>query len=167
MRFPSTPGPAGITVGTNHLEGAAMARDIFHQVLAKLLEAAGGNPRQMVSMLDLLRQEKLFGSYEMIVDKLQGEGWIADAPKKDHFYVTTWGIQEVKRTEPGAKSPDSESQKEAAAKAAAAYKDAAARARELAAVLDELAAGGGDAEKKAKAKKALAGLTSTLDSVLG
>ena len=39
-----------------------MALDVFHQVLPRLDELAGGNPRQMVSIVDVLKQEKLFGS---------------------------------------------------------------------------------------------------------
>lgn len=163
-----------------------MALDIFHQVLIKLLDAAGGNPRQMVSIVDILRQEKLFGSLEMIVDKLQSEGWIADAPKKDHFYVTTWGIQEVRRTAPAPPPPTAapapaaqvpepeppkpaETKKPAEPKNAAALHEAAGKARELAATLEELAtgAGGTDAQRKTKARKALAAAVSAVETALG
>jgi pyruvate/2-oxoglutarate dehydrogenase complex dihydrolipoamide acyltransferase (E2) component len=152
-----------------------MALDVFHQVLKRLDELAGGNPRQMVSIVDVLKQEKLFGSAEMIRDKLHAEGWIADASKQDHVFVTTWGIEEVRRSAgpapapaapaPAAKAPAPAAPKAAEPKNAAALRDAAARARDLAAVLDELAtgAGGTAAQRKAKAKKALAAATAAVE----
>ena len=151
-----------------------MALDVFHQVLARLLEVAGGNPRQMVSVIDVLRQERLFGNADMIVSKLQAEGWITDASKKDHVYVTTWGIDEVRRASgppPAAASSAARvpaapaAPKSAEPKNAAALRDAAAKARDLAAVLDELAtgAGGTGAQRKAKAKKALAAASAAVE----
>ncbi|MBK8594110.1 MAG: hypothetical protein IPP07_00170 [Holophagales bacterium] len=141
-----------------------MALDVFHQVLTRLHELAGGNPRQMVSIVDVLRQQKLFGSAEMILGKLQTEGWVADASKKDHVYVTTWGIEEVRRVSapaPAAAVPAAAAPvgaKPAEPKNAVALRGSAAKARELATVLEELAtgAGGTGAQRKAKAKKALA-----------
>ncbi len=141
-----------------------MALDVFHQVLTRLHELAGGNPRQMVSIVDVLRQQKLFGSAEMILGKLQTEGWVADASKKDHVYVTTWGIEEVRRVSapaPAAAVPAASAPvgaKPAEPKNAVALRGSAAKARELATVLEELAtgAGGTGAQRKAKAKKALA-----------
>ena len=150
-----------------------MALDVFHQVLVKLHELAGGNPRQMVPIVDVLRQEKLFGSADMIVGKLQSEGWIADAAKKDHVFVTTWGIEEVRKTTApaGAAAPaPAPAAPPAAAKAAepknaSALRDAAAKARELAATLEELAtgAGGTGAQRKARAKKALAAASAAVE----
>ena len=141
-----------------------MALDVFHQVLAKLLEAAGGDPRQMVPIVEVLKREKLFGSADMIATRLQSEGWIADAPKKDHVFVTTWGIEEVRRV---SAAPDAS--KPAEPKNAAALRDAAEKARALAATLDELASGtaGTAAQRKAKAKKALAAVTEAVDEAFG
>jgi hypothetical protein len=145
-----------------------MALDVFHQVLAKLHEVAGGSPRQMVSIVDVLKQEKLFGSVDTILNKLQAEGWIADAPKKDHVFVTTWGIEEVRRAAApaaGSKAPEAAAPKAAEPKNAAALREAAEKARELAASLEELAtgAGGTGAQRKAKAKKALAAVASAVE----
>lgn len=149
-----------------------MALDVFHQVLTRLHELAGGNPRQMVSIVDVLRQQKLFGSAEMILGKLQAEGWVADASKKDHVYVTTWGIDEVRRVNapapaaavPAAAAPVAA--KPAEPKNAVALREAAAKTRELAAVLEELATGGGGtgAQRKAKAKKAFAVVSAAVDA---
>ena len=136
-----------------------MALDVFHQVLKRLYELAGGNPRQMVSTFDVLKQEKLFGSAEMILNKLHAEGWVTDAPTRDHVYVTTWGIEEVLRVSaPAAAKP-------AEPKNASALREAAAKARELATTLDELAsgAGGTGAQRKAKAKKALAAVAASVE----
>ena len=72
-----------------------MALDVFHQVLKRLNDLAGGSPRQMVPILDVLRQEKLFGSVDVILNKFHSEGWIADAAKQDHVFITTWGIDEL------------------------------------------------------------------------
>jgi hypothetical protein len=143
-----------------------MALDVFHQVLAKVHEVAGGNPRQMVSIVDVLKQEKLFGSADMILNKLQSEGWIADAPKKDHVFVTTWGIEEVRRVAAPASSAEAApGPKAAEPKNAAALREAASKARDLAAALEEIASGGGGtgAQRKAKAKKALAAVSASVE----
>lgn len=142
-----------------------MARDVFHQVLAKLLETAGGDPRQMVSLVDVLKQEKLFGSADTIGNRLQAEGWIADAPKKDHVFVTTWGVEELQRSAAGTPAGGT---KVAAPKNAAALRAAAGAARDLAATLEELAdgAGGTPAQRKARAKKALAAATEAVEEAL-
>jgi hypothetical protein len=143
-----------------------MALDVFHQVLAKVHELAGGNPRQMVSIVDVLKQEKLFGSADMILNKLQSEGWIADAPKKDHVFVTTWGIEEVRRgITPAPSAEAAPAPKAAEPKNAAALREAASKARDLATALEELASGGGGtaAQRKAKAKKALAAVSASVE----
>ena len=143
-----------------------MALDVFHQVLAKVHELAGGNPRQMVSIVDVLKQEKLFGSADTILNKLPSEGWIADAPKRDHVFVTTWGIEEVHRSSaPAAAAEPAAPPKAAEPKNAAALREAASKARDLATVLDELASGGGGtgAQRKAKAKKALAAVSASVE----
>ena len=145
-----------------------MALDVFHQVLKRLDELAGGNPRQMVSIVDVLKQEKLFGSAEMILDKLHAEGWIADASKQDHVYVTTWGIEEVRRSAGPAAAAAPAAPKAAEPKNAAALRDAAEKARDLAALLEELAAGAGGtaAQRKAKAKKALGVVSTAVEEAL-
>ncbi len=159
-----------------------MALDVFHQVLTRLHELAGGNPRQAVSIVDVLKQEKLFGSAEMILSRLQTEGWVADASKRDHVYVTTWGIDEVRRVSASAPAPapaavvpapaaaaaPSAAAKPTEPKNAGPLREAAARARELATTLDELAAGAGgtSAQRKAKAKKALAAATTAVEGAL-
>ncbi|MHB1046477.1 MAG: hypothetical protein ACYC4P_10725 [Thermoanaerobaculia bacterium] len=141
-----------------------MALDVFHQVLAKLLEAAGGDPRQMVPFVEVLKQEKLFGSVDTITTRLQSEGWIADAPKKDHVFVTTWGVEELRRTNAATVTA-----KQAEPKNAAALRAAAEKARALAATLEELAAStdGTAAQRKAKARKALAAATEAVEEALG
>lgn len=150
-----------------------MALDVFHQVLTRLHEVAGGNPRQMVSVVDVLRQLKLFGSADMILGRLQAEGWVADASKKDHVYVTTWGLEEVRRVTappPAAEAPPSPqaAAKPAEPKNAGALRAAAVKARDLATALEELAtgAGGTGAQRKAKAKKALAAVSTAVEEAL-
>jgi hypothetical protein len=149
-----------------------MALDVFHQVLARLHEVAGGSPRQMVSVVDVLKQEKLFGSADMILNKLQAEGWIADASKRDHVFVTTWGIEELRRTAGAASVPAAEAatvpSPVAAPKNAEALRAAAGKARELADELEELAtgAGGTAAQRKAKAKKALGAVSTAVEEAL-
>lgn len=155
-----------------------MALDVFHQVLARLHELAGGSPRQMVSAVDVLKQEKLFGSADMILNKLHSEGWIADASKRDHVFVTTWGMEEVRRTAGAAPVPPVEAPatpapvappRAAEPKNAAALRAAAGKARELADALEEMATGGGGtgAQRKARAKKALAAVAAAVDEALG
>ena len=125
----------------------------------------------MVSIVDVLRQQKLFGSAEMILGKLQAEGWVADASKKDHVYVTTWGIEEVRRVSAPAPAAAVHAAaapvgaKPAEPKNAVALRGSAAKARELATVLEELAtgAGGTGAQRKAKAKKALAVVSAAVE----
>lgn len=150
-----------------------MALDVFHQVLAKLHEVAGGSPRQMVSIVDVLKQEKLFGSADMILNKLHSEGWIADASKKDHVYVTTWGIEEVRRIAGAVPVPAAPAAAVpaplAAPKNAEALRAAAGKARDLAGALEELSAdaGGTAAQRKAKAKKALAAVSAAVEEAFG
>jgi hypothetical protein len=150
-----------------------MALDVFHQVLTRLHELAGGSPRKAVSFVDVLKQERLFGSAEMILRKLQAEGWVADATKKDYVYVTTWGIDELRRVSaplpaPAAALPATTppaAVKPAEPKNAGALREAAAKSRELATTLEEFAAGGGGtgAQRKAKAKKALAAVSAAVE----
>jgi hypothetical protein len=121
----------------------------------------------MVSIVDVLKQEKLFGSADMILNKLHSEGWIADASKRDHVYVTTWGLEEVRRSA-GAPPPDASS-KAPEPKNAEALRAAAGKARELADALEEFAtgAGGTGAQRKAKAKKALAATAAAVEEAFG
>ncbi len=143
-----------------------MALDVFHQVLMRLNEAAGGNPRQMVPILDVLRREKLFGSADVILNKFHSEGWIADAAKQDHVTITTWGIEELRRVE-GAGSA-ARGSTAAEPKNAAALREAAAKATGLATLLAGFARGEGGtgAQRKAKAKKALAALSEAVEEAL-
>ncbi len=142
-----------------------MALDVFHQVLSRLCDLAGGNPRNMVSVVDVLKQEKLFGSSEMILNKLHTEGWIADAPTKGHVFVTTWGVEEVARASVPAAAAAPSAPKGAEPKNAAALREAAAKARALAEALEEIASGGGGSatQRRAKAKKALATAVSAVE----
>lgn len=146
-----------------------MALDVFHQVLSKLLETAGGNPKKMVSATDVLKQEKLFGSAEMILNRLHSEGWITDAPAKDHVFVTVWGIEELERVaRPGPSAAAASRAPEP--KNAAALREAAEKARGLATLLEELATGAGGgtpAQRKAKAKKSLGALSEAVDEAFG
>ncbi len=146
-----------------------MALDVFHQVLTKLYETAGGNPRQMVSIVDVLKQEKLFGSVDMILTKLQAEGWIADAPTRNHVFVTTWGVEEIRRTSTAPGPASGTAPKAPEPKNAGAIREAAERARELASALEELAtgAGGTGAQRKARAKKALGAVTAAVEEAFG
>jgi hypothetical protein len=150
-----------------------MALDVFHQVLARLHEVAGGSPRQMVSIVDVLKQEKLFGSADMILNKLHSEGWIADASKRDHVFVTTWGIEEVRRIAGASPVPAAEASAvpapAAAPKNAEALLAAAGKARDLAVALEEFAtgAGGTAAQRKAKAKKALGAVSTAVEEAFG
>ena len=128
----------------------SMALDVFHQVLSKLHELAGGSPRQMVSVVDVLKQEKLFGSVDMILDKLQSAGWIADAPKavprlRDDVGDRGASAGGRARSAPGAvaAAPRARAAKTPEPKNAAALRDAASKARELATLLEELATGAG------------------------
>lgn len=142
-----------------------MALDVFHQVLARLLEVAGGSPKQMVSVVDVLKQERLFGNADTILTKLLAEGWIADAQKTDHVFVTPWGIEELRLASVPVPKAGTPVPKAAEPKNAAALRAAAARTGELAALLEELAtgAGGTPAQRKAKAKKALAAVSAAVE----
>ncbi len=139
----------------------------------------------MVSLADVVKREKLTAHLDSISGRLQNDGFIADAAKHDFVYITTWGIEEVKRVtqkaappeaakpapvaapppppEPPKAVPPPEPPK-AEAKNAAELRQAAERARELAQVLEEVVtAGGTPAQRRAKAKKALAAATAAVE----
>jgi hypothetical protein len=123
----------------------------------------------MVSIVDVLKQERLFGSADTILKKLHAEGWIADAPKTDYVFVTPWGIEELRRANAPIAQAGGPASKGAEPKNAQALRVAAGKATELAALLEELAtgAGGPPAQRKAKAKKALAAVSGAVEEAFG
>ena len=127
-----------------------MAFDVYHQALQAISEACDGNPGQLVSVVDVLKRLRLLGNREMILSHLLHEGWVADAPKTDHVFLTSWGIEELEKAR--RKGPGGPSSAEKA-------REAARLGRELVGLLEEWTEKGPAKALSEKTKKALAALT--------
>lgn len=71
--------------------------NVFHKVLVKIHEVAGGKDSVDVDLADLLKKEGYFPNIDNISKQLQDEGWITEPGRKHTIRITHWGIIEVKR----------------------------------------------------------------------
>lgn len=134
-----------------------MALDVYHQVLEGIHEACGGRTGQLVHVVDVLRKLKLIGNREMILSHLLHEGWIADAPKTDHVFLTPWGAEELEKTRrkpsAGGSTPEDRA------------REAARMARELVGLLEEWVERGPKKPLVEKTRKALAALSEAVEDL--
>lgn len=135
-----------------------MALDVYHQVLQAIHEACGGRTGQLVHVVEVLRKLKLVGNREMILSHLLHEGWIADAPKTDHVFLTPWGVEELEKTlrkasDQGGGTPEDRA------------RDAARMARELVGLLEEWVERGPKKPLVEKTRKALAALSEAVEDL--
>ncbi len=79
--------------------------DVYHKVLAKLLDASGGRETEAVDLKELVKKEGFLSSYPDIFQHLSRQSWIAETPRADVVKITHWGITEAKKS--GAPGGDS------------------------------------------------------------
>jgi hypothetical protein len=126
-----------------------MKVDVYHLVLGKVYEAAGGNAKKLVNMLEIVKQEGFGGAKDDIFEFLNHEGWVVDSPTQGHVFITPWGMEEHKRFSSRSK-PDKQKLIEEAVKES---NKAASTARELADAFEQYAKALPVPEKDAEAKK--------------
>ena len=71
--------------------------DVFHKVLTRIYEIAGGRETQEVDFIELLKKEGFYPNRDSIKDHLSTEGWITDSARPDNVRLTHWGIAEAKK----------------------------------------------------------------------
>ncbi len=72
--------------------------DVYHKVLARLLEATGGRESEKVDIKELVKKEGFLSSYPDIFQHLSRQSWIAETPRPDVVRITHWGITEAKKS---------------------------------------------------------------------
>ncbi|MBA2380127.1 MAG: hypothetical protein H0V76_11200 [Blastocatellia bacterium] len=86
--------------------------DVYHKVLAKLYDEAGGKDSARVDLTDILKREGFLPSIDSISGYLIGESWVTETDRKHVVKLTHWGIAEAKRTIAGAPDKNQIVQKE-------------------------------------------------------
>ncbi len=86
--------------------------DVYHKVLAKLYDEAGGKDSAKVDLTDVLKREGFLPSIDSISGYLIGESWVTETDRKHVVKLTHWGIAEAKRTLAGAPDKNQIVQKE-------------------------------------------------------
>lgn len=71
--------------------------NVFHKVLTKIYEIAGGKDSVDVDLVDLTKKEGFYSSIDSISRQLQDEGWITEGSKTNIVRITHWGTTEAKR----------------------------------------------------------------------
>ncbi len=86
--------------------------DVYHKVLAKLLESTGGRESESVDLRELVKKEGFLPSYPDIFQHLSRQSWIAETPRADVVRITHWGVTEAKKTASGVVDPTAEIRRE-------------------------------------------------------
>lgn len=126
-----------------------MKVDVYHHILGKVYEATGGQPKKLVNMSDIIKQEGFASSKDDIFEFMSHEGWIVDASRPGEIFLTPWGAEEHKRFSERNK-PDKQKHIEDAVKAS---NQAASTARDLADTLEQYAKSLPLSNKESEAKK--------------
>ncbi|MEJ7847007.1 MAG: hypothetical protein WKF92_02845 [Pyrinomonadaceae bacterium] len=71
--------------------------DVYHKILTKIFELAGGKETGEVDMKELLKREGFFPSIDSISSHLLAESWITETPRRDFVKLTHWGIAEARK----------------------------------------------------------------------
>ncbi len=74
-----------------------MKVDVYHFILGKVFDLAGGNIKKMINMLEIVKKEGFASSKDDIFEFMTSEGWIVDAPAPGQVFITPWGMEEHKR----------------------------------------------------------------------
>jgi hypothetical protein len=118
--------------------------DVYHKVLARLLEATGGKETETVDFKELVKKEGFLPSYPDIFQHLSRQSWIAETARADVVRITHWGITEAKKSTTGTDGGEQVLKRDAAR--------ISSEARELIAILDEFS-NDPSSEVAAKAEK--------------
>jgi len=71
--------------------------DVYHKILTRIFELAGGKETGEVDMKELLKREGFFPSIDSISSHLLAESWITETPRKHVVKLTHWGIAEARK----------------------------------------------------------------------
>jgi hypothetical protein len=112
-----------------------MPVDVYHHILGRVYQVTGGQPKKLVNMLDIIKQEGFSSSKDDIFEFMSHEGWIVDAHAPGEIFLTPWGVEEHKRFSERNK-PNKQKHIDDAIKAS---NQAASAARELADTLEDYA----------------------------
>ena len=79
--------------------------DVYHKILTKMYDLAGGKETVEVDMKELLKREGFFPSIDSISSHLLAESWITETGRKYFVKLTHWGIAESRKAV--SQTPDS------------------------------------------------------------
>jgi len=78
--------------------------DVYQKVLLKIYQVTGGKDSHLVDLKDVVKNLGFLGSYNDILQKLSGQGWIAETRKLNYVKITHWGVKEASKS--GIAEPD-------------------------------------------------------------
>ena len=104
--------------------------DVYHRVLVKLFEEAGGSDSKAIDFADLVKRMKFHANYVSIFKELSVQGWIVETGKVDWVRLTHWGIEEAKKSQTSDASGNREAKKD--------FNKLLSEARELVGMIESL-----------------------------
>ncbi|HXF43698.1 MAG TPA: hypothetical protein VNK26_08150, partial [Pyrinomonadaceae bacterium] len=84
--------------------------DVFHKVLVKIYEEAGGKETEDVDLTSLLKREGFYSNIDTITKQLEDEGWVTQTARQYVVRITHWGRKEAQRVL--SDSPDKANERE-------------------------------------------------------
>lgn len=130
--------------------------DVYHKILTKIFELAGGKETGEVDLKELLKREGFFPSIDSITTHLLEESWITETPRKYSVKLTHWGIAEARKSL--SQTPDLKQE------ASKNTNRMIAASREFTVMLEEFA-GSTSPEKLKTIEKRLSDMSSTLEKI--
>lgn len=80
--------------------------DVFYKIIGRIYEETGGSEAQAIDLVDLVKREGFYGSYNDIFKELSSRAWIVETGKTDWIKITHWGVKEAKKAQSGETSAD-------------------------------------------------------------
>ena len=71
--------------------------DVYHKILARVYEEAGGKESNDVDLVDIVKQEGFFASIDSITQRLIDQSWVTETAHRFQVRLTHWGVGEAKR----------------------------------------------------------------------
>lgn len=75
--------------------------DVYQKFIAKVYEETGDNQSNAVDLVDIVKKEGFYGSYNDIFKELSGRTWIIETNKPNWVKITHWGVKEAKKVQSG------------------------------------------------------------------